>query len=359
MTPRRLLFLLCLSVLFLSVVHLTRAGNVLIVNESRTRFVLQKDHIDIQFAVENTTSQTRTASVRLVLLDTKDAVLSETFETQTVAPGSQILRFKMPQVVANLTNFERRDLLWYRLRYRVVETVGSNMLVQNGIISLSEIMPDLFELRVAAADFAREGGNYRARVQARHPFTHSPAAGVQIKGTFTFDENESVTRQASATTGNDGYALLNFVMPLALSGSSHGEIRVVGTRDGVVAEAKGDMPVDSLVRTLITTDKMLYQPGQVMHVRAVVFGAMKRALADQNMVFRIVDPEGVNVFVATATTSRFGVVNADWQIPDNVRLGDYRIWVDLEGETHQRHFDVRISRYELPNFTVNVEPDRG
>ena len=43
MTPRRLLFLLCVSVLFLSVVHLTRAGSILIVNESRTRFVLQKD----------------------------------------------------------------------------------------------------------------------------------------------------------------------------------------------------------------------------------------------------------------------------------------------------------------------------
>ena len=228
MTPRRLLFLLCVSVLFLSVVHLTRAGSNLIVNESRTRFVLQKDHIDILFAVENTTGQTRNASIRLELLDTKDAILSETSETQTVAPGIQILRFKMPQVVANLTDLERRDLLWYRLRYRLVETVGSSMLIQNGIISLSEIMPDLFELRVAAADFAREGGSYRARVQARHPFTHSPAPGVQIKGTFTFDENENIKREATATTGKDGYALLNFVMPPALAGSSHGEIRVVG-----------------------------------------------------------------------------------------------------------------------------------
>src|SRR5829696_5446914 len=126
MSQRRLLFLLCLSLLFLSVVHLTRAGSNLVVNESRTRFVLQKDHIDILFAVDNTTGQTRDVSVRLELLDTKNAVLSETFETQSVAPGNQILRFKMPQVIANLTTFERRDLLWYRLKYRLVEVVRSS-----------------------------------------------------------------------------------------------------------------------------------------------------------------------------------------------------------------------------------------
>ena len=117
MTPRRLLFLLCVSVLFLSVVHLTRAGSNLIVNESRTRFVFQKDHIDILFAVENTTGQTRNASIRLELLDTKDAILSETSETQTVAPGIQILRFKMPQVVANLTDLERRDTKLEQIRH--------------------------------------------------------------------------------------------------------------------------------------------------------------------------------------------------------------------------------------------------
>ena len=358
MSQRRLLSLFCLSVLFLCVVQLTRAGGDLSVNESDTRVVMHEDRVDVLLAVENTTGQTRQASIRLELLDTQSSVLSTTFATQPVAPGSQTLRFKLPPVLGNLNVFERSDLLWYRLRYRLVEVERSSMSIKDGIISLSEIMPDLFELRVATAEVAREGGRYRARVQARHPFTHAPAAGVEIKGEISIDEDENVKPGAVATTDKDGYALLNFTLPPKLAAATHGEIRVIGTRAGGVAKAQGEIMVDSLVRTLITTDKVLYQPGQTMHVRALMFGATKRALPRQNIVFRIVDPEGVNVFVNTAQTSRFGVANADWQIPDNVRLGDYRVWVDREGETHQTGFDVRISRYELPNFTVSAEPNR-
>ena len=136
---------------------------------------------------------------------------------------------------------------------------------------------------------------------------------------------------ASATTDKEGYALLDFVLPPSLAQTSSGDLHVTGTRDGVVAKAEGEVMVDSVARTLITTDKGLYQPGQTMHIRALVFGPTKRALVNQDIVVKIVDPEGVNVFVSTAKTSRFGVVNADWQIPDNVRLGDYRIWVDRDG----------------------------
>jgi hypothetical protein len=359
MSQRRLLFLFCLALGFLSLVQLTHADGDLHVNESRTRFLLHTDSIEVQLAVENTTGETRNGSVRLELLDKKDTVLSETFETQPVAPGNQTLRFKMPPVTANLTKFERRELLWYRLRYRFVDVVRSSMSIKSGIISLSEIMPDLFEIRVATSEILREGGRYRARVLATHPFTKKPTAGVQIKGEITFADYDDVKASASATTTKEGYALLDFSLPASLAKSSSGDLRVVGTRDGVVAEAEGEVMVDSLARTLITSDKTLYQPGQTMHVRALVFGATKRALVNQNITIKIVDPEGLNVFVANGRTSRFGVVNTDWQVPDNVRLGTYRIWVDREGTERQAALDVRISRYELPNFTVSVEPDRG
>lgn len=358
MSHRRLLSLFCLCLLFLLVVQLTRAGGDLSVNESRTRFVLHTDRAEVFFAVENTTGETRNATVTLELLDTQNDVLAETTATQPVAPGNQILRFNLPPIVADVTKFNRPELIWYRLRYRLVEAIRSSILIHNGIISLSEIMPDLFQIRVAASKFAREGGRYRARVQASHPFTHRPAAGVDIKGEIVFeDDNRKAT--AYATTDKEGYALLDFVLPPNLLAISSGEIHVVGTRGGVVAEAEGDINVDTLLRTIITTDKALYQPGQTMHVRALVLSPAKRALANQNMVIRIVDPEGVNVFVTTARSSRFGVVNADWAIPDNVRLGDYRVWVDREGARYESDLVVRISRYELPNFSVSVAPDRG
>lgn len=358
MSQRRLLSLFCLSLLCLLVVQLTRAGGDLRVTESRTKFVLHKDRAEVLLAVENTTGETRDASVTLEVIDTHNNVLDETTGTQSVAPGSQTLRFSLPPVVTDVTKFNRRDLVWYRLRYRLVEVVRPSMAINKGVISLSEIMPDLFEIRVATADLARAGGRYRARVQAVHPFTHQPAAGVQIKGEIVFD-NYDGKPTASATTDKEGYAWLEMVLPPNLALTSSGDLRVVGTRDGVVAQAEGDIQVDSLVRTLITTDKALYQPGQVMHIRALALSAVQRALPNQNFVIRVSDPESVNVFVTTARSSRFGVVNADWSIPDNVRLGDYRIVVDREGEDYETSLTVRVSRYELPNFSVSATPDRA
>ena len=358
MSQRRLLSLFCLSLLLLLVVQLTRAGGDLSVDESRTRFVLHKDRAEVLLAVENTTGETRKASIRLELLDTHDAVLSETFQTQSVAPGSQTLRFKLPPIVADVNKFNRRDLLWYRLRYGFVEIVGSSMSTHNGVISLSEITPDMFEVRVATSETARQGGQYRARVQAVHPLTYRPAAGVQISGEISFDSGDSVKPTASGTTDKEGYTILNFALPPRITGTSTGAIHVVGTRDGVVAETEGEVRLDNLTRTLITSDKVLYQPGQTMHVRAVVLNSAKRALADQNITIKIADPEQTTVFVTTARSSRFGVVNADWQIPDNVRLGDYLVLVTREGDELAGNYAVRISRYELPNFSVIAEPDR-
>lgn len=360
MSQRPLLLLICLflCLLGLSVVPFTRASGDLSVNEKRTRFLLHKDQIEILFAVENTTGETRNASIRLELIDTKDDVLSETFETRPIAPGSQTLKFNLPQVIADLTKYERRELLWYRLRYRMVEVVRSSMSMDSGIISLSEIMPDIFEIRVATSMVLREGGRYQARAQARNPFTHQPVAGVAVKGAITLEDEESFKPTASGITDKEGYALLNFVLPPTFAANGNGELHVIGTRDGVVSQAEGEIFVDGMARNLITTDKGLYQPGQTIHIRAVLFGAAKRAHANQNALIRIVDPEGVNVFVANARSSRYGVVNADWQIPDNVRLGNYRIWVDREGEDYRTSFNVRISRYDLPNFSVTVEPDR-
>lgn len=359
MSQRRLLSLFCLSLFFLLAVQLTRAGGELTVDESRTRFMLYQDRAEVLLAVENTTGETRNLNVKLELLDTRNNVLSETTGSQSVATGSQKLRFTLPPFVPDQSHFDRKNLLWYRLRYRAVETVKSGTATRNGIISLSEIMPDLFEVRVATSQIFREGGRYRARVQASHPFTHQPAAGVSITGEITFEDDDTVKPKASAITDKEGYAFLDFALPLKLAKNSSGEIHVTGTREGAFARAEGDVLVDNMARTLITTDKVLYQPGQTMHIRALVFGPTKRARVDQNFTIRVVDPEGVRVFVAPVRTSRYGIVTADWSIPDNVRLGDYRVWVDREGSSYDTGFDVRISRYDLPNFSVNVEPDRG
>ncbi|HEV8168244.1 MAG TPA: MG2 domain-containing protein, partial [Pyrinomonadaceae bacterium] len=339
---------------------LTHAGGEIKVDESRTRVLIQKQLVEVQLAIENSTGEPLNATVQLELLDPKDRVVANTSTSQQISPGNHTPKFFVPFSLSSLTDKERRELLWYRLRYRLND--------HTGIVSLSN-SPDLFELRIVTSETAREGSTYHVRVSARHPITHKPAAKVAVTAELLLDDddNRSLKLQAAKNTDSEGYALLDFVLPPRFPQfphtlqSSGGEVKLVGRRGAVVAEAEGQVLVDQLPRTLITPDKPIYQPGQTMHVRALMFTPSRRALANQSIAIRICDPENVVVFRNVVTTSRFGIATVDWPIPENTRLGDYRIWVGVDGEDEDNHlsYNVRISRYDLPNFSVSVDPDRG
>ncbi|MBV9211888.1 MAG: hypothetical protein JOZ52_14700, partial [Acidobacteria bacterium] len=86
-----------------------------------------------------------------------------------------------------------------------------------------------------------------------------------------------------------------------------------------------------------------------------------RAAANQPLSLIIYDPQDAVVFRSPLVTTRFGVASQDWQIPDNLRLGEYRISINTEDERYDYSMSnqwVSISRYDLPNFVVNIKPDK-
>jgi hypothetical protein len=367
MSRRGLLSLLCLSVLLLSLVQLTHAGGEIKVDESRSRVLIQKEPVEVDLVVANSTGETLNANVQVELLNPQDGVEAQTSSRQQISSGNQTLKLSLPFSVTTLSDSEHRELIWYRLRYRLTEA-GSGRTITEGIFSLSQ-SPDLFELRLLTSELAREGSIYHVRVNATHPITQKPAAKVTVTGELLLEDNDdhSVKLQAEKITNSEGFAVLEFQLPPRFPQFPHatrpsgGEIKLIGRRGSMVAKATADVLVDQFAHTLITPDKRIYQPGQTMHVRALMFTPSRRALANQKILVRICDPEEVTVFRDVVTSSRFGIVTVDWPIPENTRLGDYRIWVGVEGEETYTHTasDVRISRYDLPNFSVSVEPDRG
>jgi hypothetical protein len=176
MRRRWLLSLLCLSVLFLSLVQLTRARGEFKVNETATRFLLEKEPAEVMLSVENSTGETLNARVEVEILDPKNNSRANTTQVQPIRNGSQKLNLPLPVFLSSLNEKERRSLLLYRLHYRVSEAGSNGHTLAAGIVSLSEITPDLFDLRVATSELAREGNRYHARVQATHPITRRPAA---------------------------------------------------------------------------------------------------------------------------------------------------------------------------------------
>ncbi|HEX7332006.1 MAG TPA: alpha-2-macroglobulin family protein [Pyrinomonadaceae bacterium] len=366
MSHRWLLSLLCLAVLFLSLVQLTGARGELRVNEAGSRFLLEKAPAEVILAVENPFSTNVNANVELELLDPRNQSIAKTTQLQPIARGSQTLRLSLPFTVRSSIESERNRVLLYRLHYRLSPQESPAETLADGIISLSEMTPDVFELRVSAAEVVREGNRYRVRAQATHPITHLPVSNVRVDAQVTLegDDDKTAKLNGSSLTDDKGRISLDFKLPPRFPQFPHhtrsagGELQVTGTKGAIVVQTQGDVLVDQFARILINTDKPLYQPGQVMHIRALALTPSRQALANYNTYFKICDPEGAVVYRTVATTSRFGIASADWSVPENTRLGDYRIWVGVDGGDDETGQNVRISRYELPNFKVNVDQDR-
>src|SRR4030095_4621160 len=368
MSRKWLLFLFCLFVL-IALAPLSHATLTLKVNESATRVSFAPQAIEVALVLENSLREPVDQKFLIELIDPQGRVKASTGRIQSVDRGSQTINFNLPFEVAKLKETDRRQLLWYRIHYRLEPTDQTGAPAADGLVSLSKITPDFFELRVAAAEMLHEGMRYQARVQALHPATRKPAAGVRLDAVLTLetdDDGNGTKLPASGVTNAKGYMVLFFDVPRRFPEFAHelrpagGSLHITGQRGALKIEVENEVLVDQFARMIVSTDKPIYQPGQSLHIRAVALSPTRRALPGQDVLFKIDDPEDVNVFRETVKSSNFGVASVDWPIPENVRLGDYSINVSLgAGEDSSRQTSsVRISRYDLPNFTVAVQPDR-
>ncbi|MDH7569052.1 MAG: MG2 domain-containing protein, partial [Armatimonadota bacterium] len=110
-------------------------------------------------------------------------------------------------------------------------------------------------------------------------------------------------------------------------------------------------------QVLLTTDKPLYQPGQTMHLRALVLRrADRRPLADTSATLEVEDAKGNKVFKKAAKTSAHGILAADFVLANEVNQGRYTVRA-LVGEAREEK-SVTVERYVLPKFRVTLTPEQ-
>jgi uncharacterized protein YfaS (alpha-2-macroglobulin family) len=355
-------FILLLFCLFCVVLlgYRTQAGSPLLrVNEATTKILLIDAQDKVSLAMENYSGRSFPAHIQLELLDPQDHVYKSINYFETIRPGSTSISLGLP--ISELSEKEGRKALLYRLRYRISPDPSADIKTDTaeGLLSLSEITPDIFDLKVTAPEYAQGGSRYRAQVRAVHPISTSPVKNVSLEAEIRLDGKLESLIRAEATTDSEGYATLNFDLPKKIN-AAEGKIKIIGRRGKLVQDIESDFHFDHKALIIINTDKPLYQPGQVLHVRALFFDSSRLAIPDAEVKLTITDPESKNIFHTTLKTSRFGIASADWPIPENTRLGDYRIKFEMEEARYEDSINstsIKISRYDLPNFSINIKTD--
>jgi len=111
-------------------------------------------------------------------------------------------------------------------------------------------------------------------------------------------------------------------------------------------------------KIFLTTDKPVYQPGHVIHMRALALGAQDLKPANQQPIQLVVeDAKGNKVFRQSVDTSEYGVASADFQLAEEVNQGQYKITAE-HGDTVSEK-TVTVKWYVLPKFKVDVTTDKA
>ncbi|HTC92743.1 MAG TPA: MG2 domain-containing protein [Terriglobales bacterium] len=332
------------------------------VNEKATRLLLREGGNQIIFSVRNLSSETAQADLHVEVLDSAGKIHGKTEKQEALSPGAN--RIEVPfSFWSDQAAAENRETLWDRLRYTFAFN-NAKLAPISGIVAIGQITQQLFELETWRPQYVVGDSLYRVRIRTQHPVTKKPAASVAVEGKLDFHHERQTILNSKAITDRNGNAVLTFNIPDNQLADSP-DLTVTASRGGIQRQVSPDVDVLYLGNAYITTDKPIYQPGQVLQMRALLVSESKRARANANVVVTITNPEPDNtvVFRETLQSSRFGIVHADWQIPENQPRGDYRI--DLapasgdESHNWRAVAFVTISRYELPNFVVNVKPDKS
>ncbi len=332
------------------------------VDESGSSVKLRGKIYEVRLAAKSPAANSGTATLEIIAPD--DRVLASATTPVQLRAGTNRIS---GTVTLSQLPARQEELLWYRLRYSI--NLSTQAPIQ-GILPLLGTAAD-FNLLVSAPYQAAAGQKILVHARTKHPVLEHAAAGVTVKATLEDDDTGAPLASASGTTDRDGFVQLAIAVPQ--KDTRHKlNLRVEARRGTAVRTTEAEIKVGTATRIFLQTDKPLYQPGQILHIRSVIFGDQNRALPGKKIYLQVEDEDDTVVFREERTTSRFGVAAADWTIPDRIKFGSYRVAAKTFPGTYSDDDDdpdalsassdrkvVRISRYDLPNFVVTVNPDKG
>jgi hypothetical protein len=247
------------------------------------------------------------------------------------------------------------DLVWHRLRYQFVYSDEQGPSIE-GTDSISQL------LRTPVMHILGQQSYVCGR----------PAA---VRVIVTDSKNEVITGAASLRielslpdqrphvlfTGplnHHGTTGAQFRFPEGLAGSYRLHY-LVDTSIGST-EITQQIRLDESASILLTTEKPIYQPGQAIHVRALVLDrSSHRATAGRKLTFEVEDSRGNKVFKHVTQTSNFGIASAEFALADEVNLGTYHLRAIMEatagGKANTAELALNVEKYVLPKFKVAID----
>jgi A-macroglobulin TED domain/Alpha-2-macroglobulin family/Carboxypeptidase regulatory-like domain/MG2 domain/A-macroglobulin receptor binding domain len=348
-----LVFVLSVPLLFSQA---AKSQTVLQVDEEKMRLSLEPQ-VRLEIPVHSSASQSLEAHVHIEFLK-ENGALADTVDTDTVIlPDSHTLT--VPVESKSFLD-SSTDPYWWRLKYRIDPRGTSFFSSEEAVVHLGRIISTLLSIDVAAMRRPQRGIAFRVRVRVENVSTHKGVHGAVVEATLKDDDDKEPNAFSvhPVKTDAQGYALLSVKIPA--DAESDVELAITARQGASMALQTIDLYPRDRADLMLSTDKPIYQPGQTLHMRVLALGEQNHALAQEKVTFSVENEDEEPQFKQEVETSAYGIARADWEIPEKLRAGRYRVRVDDDRlGTYRTYSEVRISRYELPEFTVKPVTDKA
>src|SRR5262249_36519129 len=198
----------------------------------------------------------------------------------------------------------------------------------------------VFELKATYAGAPRRGSQITVHAETVHPVTRMPIAGVEWEAMLSIEDQGLAPSRVS--NHDEGFVDFTFDLPAVTNDQpdEEGTVEISARRGDFEQDVSVSMRIHTRLSGRFQSDKPIYQPGQTIHLRAVVLDAQGRAAQGAKVTLRIDDQDNERVHTAQLVSSKFGVVQDEWLVPDTASLGSYQIALTAEGDN-----DYQIARH--------------
>ena len=246
------------------------------------------------------------------------------------------------------------DLVWHRIRYSFVYDDNGQAGPQ-GIESVSQIIRTPV-VHILGQQSYLAGGQAAVRVivtDSKNETISGPGS-VRIQ---LLEERQDPRQLFSGRLNRRGTTEAQFQFPAGMIGNY--QLRYVVETPIGSTEFTQPVRLEDKVSVLLTTEKPIYQPGQMIHVRALALDRSNHeAAADRRLTFEIEDSRGNKVFKKVTRTDKFGIASAEFALADEVNLGTYHLrslMGDDNAPANTSEIALNVERYVLPKFKVAVD----
>lgn len=300
--------------------------------------------VTLHLPLANTGSMPRYVSYRVALFDLSGERLAHRRGKAAVRGGASTINVGME--VDSLADGHAAEA-GYVVSYRV--EVPDR--VYRGKRSLFHLVPKpAISLRAPERAFA--GSPMTVPILLTEALRGTPLVGQSVDVAVT----DATGKTYSIAALTDGHGTAEVALPALPAGQAR--IVARGGLPGRMAEAvSAEVEVVAGTRIHLSSDKPLYQPGQTIHMRALILARPDHSpLTDEDVLFEVSDARGNKVFKEVAQTNAFGIVATRFMLAAKVNMGNYKIL--LTAGDNQVEKTIKVDRYVLPKFKLDLQLDR-